>query len=172
VDLGCRFRHYRVGSRHVLATDGHLTRAQYIALYSGVAIVTGLLFWQLCPGSTGELNLKQHGIRLTGAAGIGACFILLVYFLTKPEVNYTVVPVPFTIAQDFTIENLSPNDLSDVGKVCTISDSRYLLYAKFRPGHERGDIRIKHLEDGASVFSTSKYQITLDGELIDRVQSE
>lgn len=153
------------------ATGGHLTRAHQIVLYIGVAIVTGVVFWLLTPGSTGELDFKQLGIRLGGGAAIGASFMLLAWWLTDPEVNHTVVPVPSAIAQDFTIENLSPNDLADVGEVRTISNRRY-LYAEFRPGHERGDIRINHLEDGATAMNTSAYQISLDGELIDRVQSE
>jgi len=146
-------------------TNGHLTRAYQIVLYTGVAIVTGVLFWLLTPGSMGEVDLKQLGIRLGGGAAIGAAFMLLAWFLTDPETNHVVAPVPFGIPQEFTIHNQSPNDLADVGEVRTISGRRY-LYAEFRSGHDEGILNLKHLRAGSAGFSTPSYQITLEGELI------
>jgi hypothetical protein len=146
------------------STQGVLTRAHEIVLFVSVAIVTGVLFWILTPGSSGQLTVKQLGIRLGGGAGIGASFMLLAWWLTASTANTTVVPVPFQIPTDFTIENISPEHLADVGELRTVSKRRF-IYAEFRPGHNAGVLRLKYLKPLGGGFEMSTFTVTLAGEL-------
>jgi len=145
-------------------TRGQLTRAYEIALYIGIAIVTGVIFWLLTPGSTGELELKKLGIKLGGGAAIGAIFMILAHQLTVRETNYVVLPIPAQIHREFTIKNLSPGDISNVGQVRTITHKR-LLFVEFRPGKEAGTIRLKYFRTNDSKFEEPVYRVTLKGEL-------
>lgn len=142
-------------------TSGRLTRAYEIVLYIGVAIVTGVLFWLLTPGSQGELNFTQLGIRLGGGAAIGASFMLLAWYLTDQDTNHVVVPVPPGVPAEFNIENQTPNGLADVGEVRSVS-GRHYLYVEFQPGQDQGDLSLKYLNPNEG-FITSSYRVTRDG---------
>ncbi len=48
---------------------------------TGVALLTGTVFWIVTPGS-GQVSIRQLGIRLGGGAAIGAAFMLLANQLT------------------------------------------------------------------------------------------
>src|SRR5262245_1935824 len=102
------------------STGGRLARAHWVVLYVGVAVFTGVVFWLVTPGSTGSLKFAALGIKLGGGAAIGAAFMLLAWKLSAPTSSSIVVPVPSEIPSDFTIKNLSPTDLSDLGEVRTL----------------------------------------------------
>lgn len=59
--------------------------------YVAIALITGGFFW-LFRGSTGEVELKELGIKLGGAAAIGAAFMLLASKLTlKPDLDQVIM---------------------------------------------------------------------------------
>lgn len=49
-----------------------------------IALVTGLAFWLYSPGASGQFTNRMLGIRLGGAAAIGASFMMLAGYL-RPE---------------------------------------------------------------------------------------
>ena len=149
----------------IWSTEGDLSRAHMILLYVGVAIITGILFWHFTPGSTGQFDLKQLGIRLGGGAAIGASFMVLAWWLTVPETTTALVFIPTTIPDDFKIENISPEKLADLGKVHTKS-RRNFIFADFRAGHESALIRLTYLNIENNQFLTPVFKILLTGQLI------
>jgi hypothetical protein len=72
--------------------EGDLDKAEWVVLYVGVALVTGIAFWILTPGSTGEVTVEHLGIKLGGGAAIGAAFMLLSNFVSEEPPNYRVFP--------------------------------------------------------------------------------
>ena len=73
-----------------LTKEGDLDKAGWVVLYVGVALVTGIAFWILTPGSTGEVTVEHLGIRLGGGAAIGAAFILLSNFVSEEPPTHRV----------------------------------------------------------------------------------
>ncbi len=73
-----------------LTKEGDLDKAEWVVLYVGVALVTGIAFWILTPGSTGEVTVEHLGIRLGGGAAIGAAFVLLSNFVSEEPPNHRV----------------------------------------------------------------------------------
>lgn len=148
----------------LVTTGGHLTRAYEIVLLVGIALVTGISFWLLTPGSTGTVEVKEIGIRLGGGAAIGAAFMILAWWLTSGLPSYVVVPVPASIPSEFVIRNLTPEEIADVGEVHTITNNR-MLYVAFQPKRESGTIELRHLKPGEAKFSAPLYIITVKGEI-------
>lgn len=149
----------------LIKTNGILTQAYQIVLYVGVAIVTGVVFWTLTPGTSGQINFTQLGIRLGGGAAIGASFMLLAWWLTAPKCNFVVIPTPSNAPEDFLLLNVSPENISDVGELRTISKRRY-IFAEFRSKKEVGEIHFRHLNANENGFEDSAYIITLQGSLL------
>lgn len=92
-----------------LSKEGDLDKAEWVVLYVGVALVTGIAFWILTPGSTGEVTVEHLGIRLGGGAAIGATFILLSNFVSEDPPNYRVFPV------DDECEQIDPRVIEEDG---------------------------------------------------------
>ena len=149
----------------LIKTNGVLTQAYQIVLYVGVAIVTGVVFWTLTPGTSGLINFKQLGIRLGGGAAIGASFMLLAWWLTVPKFNFAVIPTPSNIPEDFSLANVSPENISDIGELRTISKRRY-IFAEFRSNKEIGEINLQHLNASKNRLENSIYVITLQGDFL------
>ncbi len=85
-------------------------RPHWVSLYAGIAVVTGLSFWIYAPGSTGEVTIKEIGIKLGGGAAVGAAFMLLAWWLT-PLTDVLIVDVPDSvkgIGSRLAVENSSP----------------------------------------------------------------
>ncbi len=148
----------------IWATGGRLRQAHEVALYIGVALITGIAFWLFTPGSTGELNLPELGIKLGGGAAIGAIFMLLASWLTSPAIQHVVVPVPAEIPQQFTMHNLSPDSIRELGELRTVSGNRF-LFAEFWAKEEEGAFQLTHLSNEGAAFKNPTYRIGLDGVL-------
>ena len=149
-----------------VATDGILLETHRMVLYVTIALVTGTLFWILTPGATGEVDLKEIGVKLTGGAGIGAGFMVLACWLASTNVTHIVVPIPADIPRDVAITNLTPDSIADVGEVRTVVDRRY-IYVEFVPGHDTGRIQVERatVSAGGVTFPKSAYSVFLSGKI-------
>jgi hypothetical protein len=145
----------------LVSTRGELTRAFWVVLYVGVGIVTGVLFWILTPGSTGEFNFKGV-LKLTGGAAIGAAFMYLAYWLTIPTSTEVIAPFPSDIPQGQDINIKATSDaIADVGEVRT-TGQRKLIYAKLQDGQDSGTLEIKFPDAGKEkTFVTKSYRVIL-----------
>lgn len=100
-----------------LSADG--TPMDWVFFYVLVALLTGVLFWTVTPGSTGEVTVQQLGIRLGGGAAIGAAFMLLAHWLT---------PAPPPPASDVALVSLNLPDsvrTSPVLKVANFDEASF-----------------------------------------------
>lgn len=148
----------------LVATGGYLARAHWFVLVVSVGIVTGILFWTLTPGSTGEVNLPELGIRLCGGAAIGAAFMLLAWYLTSPAKNEAVIPLSATLPPDIEMVNLSTEAIATLGEVRTLGGRR-MIYVQFSDEAEAGTILVRHLNTDLVEFVEREYRVTRDGRL-------
>ena len=132
------------------------SRPHWVSLYAGIAVVTGLAFWIYAPGSTGEVTVKELGIKLGGGAAVGAAFMLLAWWLT-PLTEVLIVDVPDSvkgIASRFAIENSSP------GLRAELLDGNNRILVEFSENRAEGRIHLvyftKDLERQSDCFSAKR----------------
>jgi hypothetical protein len=117
--------------------------------------------------------VKNNAIAFSVGGGIAVMVIilgLLYWFYVSPAnalLNEVVLPLPVGITRDFTIENLSPQAIADVGEVRTLGNKR-LMFVEFRPGRSSGFVRLTYPKD--SEFETSTYEVKIGGELTKRTE--
>lgn len=136
---------------------GVLGRAGWVLLYGLVSVISGLAFWLFTPGSTGEFSLQKYGVRLTGAAAIGASFAMLGWYLTKPVARTTVIPVPAGLPTQFILRNETPDTVSGVGEIRLV-DGRRFLFVEFSDGKDVGKIAIEDVSG-----KVVRYDVELGG---------
>jgi hypothetical protein len=144
-----------------VATGGHITgRQDWLLLCVGVALVTGVAFWLATPGAQGELSLPKLGIRLAGGAGIGACFMVLAWGLTRETPSTVIVPLEAGSRQhDYPV--VIGHDTDNLDLVYLLRPD-YRVLVEFKDGRERGWFQTKHLEQGGK-FVVLKYKVTRAG---------
>ena len=145
-------------------TGGELLRSHWVVLYVGVALVSGILFWVLTPGSSGEVDLKELGIKLGGGAAIGQAFMLLAWTLTRNQDQDFVVPIPADVPEKVQLKNLTTAALSDVGEVRTTGGRRF-LYVEFRPGQEVGRVSLIYPDPPNESFIARTFEVTTGGAI-------
>ena len=154
----------------LILTKGNLNRALWVALWVGVAITSGIIFSVFTTDSTGQIDFKQLGIKLGGGAAIGAAFMLLPWWMTKPDINYTIIPVPSEIHGPINIENLTTNNISDVGELRTVGRKRY-LFVDFFDEEEEGKLLLKYSKSNSAEILVNSYFVTIKGKL-EKVQND
>jgi hypothetical protein len=107
------------------------------------------------------------------AGGVAVLLILLLvgyYLYVKPAPqarSQLILTLPRGAPRDFTIENLSPERIVDVGEVRT-AGNRQFLYVEFLPGESSGDVRLTYLRDSEPKFENVVYEVRADGRLVER----
>lgn len=77
----------------ILFFGNQSNRMTWVGLYVVVALVTGTIFWVINPLDKQGFNWTQLGIQFTGAAAIGAGFMLLAHRLTPAPKAVQLVPL-------------------------------------------------------------------------------
>jgi hypothetical protein len=108
-------------------------------------------------------------VSTTGGVAVLVIVLLLGYYLyvkpTSPARSQIVAVVPSGVPRDFTIDNLSPDSLADVGQFRTIGD-RQFLYVEFLPGKLSGSLRLTYLNGSGPGFEKAVFRIKTDGKLV------
>jgi hypothetical protein len=113
----------------------------------------------------------KNTFAVTTAGGVAVLLILLLvgYYLYVTPASQVrsqlVVTLPAGAPREFTIENLSPEKIVDVGEVRTVGN-RQFLYVEFLPGKSSGNVRLTSLRDSGPGFENVVYEIRSDGRLI------
>lgn len=117
----------------------------------------------------------KNTFAISTAGGVAVLLILLLvgyYLYVKPAGfagSQVVLILPPGAPRDFTIENLSPERIVDVGEVRTVGN-RQFLYVEFLPGKSSGDIRLTYLKKSGPGFENVVYEVKADGQLVAQPQ--
>lgn len=123
------------------ARGGILQRAEWVALYVGVALVTGIVFWLVAPGGKSELSMPQYGMRLGGGAAVGAIFMLIAHKITPgPEIR--AFELPTEIRRSHTVQILDSSPRIDVEIV-----NKRLLLVEFRESQNDGEVTLEYFQE-------------------------
>jgi hypothetical protein len=143
-----------------------------IVLSFGAALSVGFLGGSaVAHGKIPFPGALKNTIAISTAGGVAVLLILMLvgyYLYVRPEplaATQIVIALPSSIPRDFTIDNLSPGRIVDVGEVRTIGN-RHFLYVEFLPGKSSGDVRLTYLKETGAGFENVEYQVTLDGGLV------
>lgn len=116
----------------------------------------------------------KNTFAVSTAGGVAVLLILLLvgyYLYVKPAAAHARSQVVLTLPQgaprDFTIENLSPEKIVDVGEVRTVGN-RQFLYVEFLLGKSSGDVRLTYLKNSGSGFENVVYEVKADGRVVER----
>jgi hypothetical protein len=140
-------------------TGGYLTRAQWVLLYVGIALVTGVLFWTITT-SEAEFTATKLGIKLGGGAAIGACFMALANRITAESASSVIIPLATEDAL------LGPRIIeTDPGVAPEILNDKRRVLTEFRTAKGKGWFIIKALSDDAKGWRWVKYDVTAEGKV-------
>ena len=160
--LASIFRHeVPAESRFLVLVVLSFGAAMSVGFISGAAVAKGNI------PLPGPLN---HVIAVSTSGGIAVLVILLLvgyYLYVRPEPpvrSSLVLVLPAGIPREFTIDNLSPESISDAGEVRTIGNKQ-LLYVEFVSGKAAGELRITSLKNSGPGFENVIYKISKDGSV-------
>ncbi len=125
----------------------------YLLLFTGIALTSGILFWILTPGSSGQLNNERLGIKLGGGAGIGAAMMALSLWgyaeFVESDRNYVLFPLPDRIQEPFSINVEDRRLIAEIAQVKIDGDS--YIYIEFQneaiTGGEAASFTISYVND-------------------------
>jgi hypothetical protein len=118
----------------------------------------------------------KNTFAVSTAGGVAVLLILLLvgyYLYVEPAAHarsQVVLTLPPGAPRDFTIENLSPEKIVDVGEVRSVGN-RQFLYVEFLPGKSSGDVRLTYLKNSGPGFESVVYEVKSDGRLVERPQN-
>jgi hypothetical protein len=156
----------------VAALFGHEVPAEsrfliLVVLAFGAAMAAG--FFGGKAAAKGMIPFTPIAVSTTGGVAVLVIVLLLGYYLyvepTSPARSQIVTVVPSGVPRDFTIDNLSPDSLADVGQFRTIGD-RQFLYVEFLPGKLSGRLRLTYPDGSGPGFKKTVYRVKTDGELV------
>jgi hypothetical protein len=138
-----------------------------VVLAFGAAMAAGFLGGKAA--AEGKIPFTPIAVSTTGGVAVLVIVLLLGYYLyvkpTSPAGSQIVVATPSWVPRDFTIDNLSPDSVADVGQVRTIGN-RQFLYVEFIPGKPSGRLRLTYLGGSGPGLERAVYLVKTDGELV------
>ncbi len=158
----------------IIAIFGHIvpSNARFlviVVLALGAAMSAGFLGGAAAiQGKIPIPFVQKHPLVFSAGGGIAFFLIVLLlgcYLYVNPATrqHYVVIPLPGNIPIEFKIENLSTQQIADIGKVRTIGNNHF-LYVEFRRNEDNGFVRLMYPKTPGPGFETSKIRVQLNGE--------
>lgn len=129
----------------------------WVAFYVSVALITGLSFWLLTAGATGEYTNSRLGLRLGGGAGIGACFMVLARVLTPspPLLGERVIKIQVNAAGHIFPATPAPAWSKEIREVLILDENGSRALVLFEDGQMEGDIFLQYYKSDNRFYHCS-----------------
>jgi ABC-type transport system involved in multi-copper enzyme maturation permease subunit len=143
----------------LVVTGGNLNDALWYVLYIGLALITGIAFWIIAPGGTGEVTIPVLGIKLVGSAATGAAFIILMHSFLPPR-DYAIITLP----EKHQDKSFIPKD-NDSVELTEISTETYLV--KFDGNKTKAKFKAEQIDPDGQGFSLYEFTVDRSGKILD-----